>query len=83
MPTSQIKTSSTPLIKDTACFDTGAEKIMLYGLFELGNNLKYKKARYVTVKSVTLGSTNYQVGDILEKVNISSWTEIECLNCNC
>ena len=83
MPTSQVRTSSIPLVKDTACFDTGSEKIMLNGLFEIDGNLNYKKSRFSIVESVTSTSTNYEVGAILEKVDISAWTKIECLNCNC
>lgn len=83
MPTSQCKSSGAALIKDRVCFDTGSEKLMLDGIFELDTKMRYNKIKKVTVISVTTGSGVYTIGQELENLPILLWTVIDCLNCNC
>lgn len=78
MPTSQSKSSGAALIKDRVCFDTGSEKLMLDGIFELDTKMRYKKIKKAMVVSVTTGSETYTTGQELENLPILLWTVIDC-----
>jgi hypothetical protein len=83
MPVYQYGSTSNALIKDKLCFNTGTEKLMLEGIFEMNKKLVYKKIKKATVLSAESTSTNYAKEDVISNVNISSWTVIDCLTCPC